>query len=96
MNVPVVEAGAFSSDLAGRPEDLGGDWITCRMPAVAGKEPLLRLAPETAPVSAQCFEQLRAEHDVAVLATLALPDMNHHPLAVDVADLQMGRVRAEL
>lgn len=25
MNAPVVEAGAFGSDLAGRPEDLGGD-----------------------------------------------------------------------
>src|ERR1035437_1405046 len=61
------------------------------MPTVAGKEPLLRLAPEAAPVSAQRFEQLRAEHDIAVLASLALPDMNHHPLAVDVADLQVGR-----
>ena len=64
------------------------------MPAVAGKEPLLRLAPESAPVGAQLFEQLRAEHDIAVLASLALPDMYHHPLAVDVADLQVGRFRA--
>src|ERR1019366_1676119 len=61
------------------------------VPAVAGKQPLLRLAPETAPVSAQLFEQLRAEHYIAVLASLALPDVNHHPLAVDVADLQVGR-----
>ena len=60
------------------------------MPAVAGKQPLLRLAPEAAPVGAQFFEQLRAEHDIAVLAALALTDMNHHPLAVDVADLQVG------
>ena len=45
MNAPVVEAGAFSGDLAGRPEDLGGDGVTCRVPAVAGKEPLLGLAP---------------------------------------------------
>src|ERR1019366_6322241 len=61
------------------------------VPAVAGKQPLLRLAPESAPVSAQRIEQLRAEHDIAVLAALALPDMDHHPLAVDVADLQVGR-----
>src|SRR5450631_242074 len=61
------------------------------VPAVAGKEPLFRLAPESAPVGAQSFEQLGAEHDIAVLAALALPDMNHHPLAVDVADLQVGR-----
>src|SRR5271170_2226543 len=90
MDVPVVEAGAFGGDLAGRPENLGGDRVTCRVPAVAGKEPLLRLAPESAPVSAQCLEQLGAEHDIAVLAALALPDMNHHPLAVDVAHLQVG------
>src|ERR1035437_10593365 len=64
------------------------------VPAVAGKEPLLRLAPEAAPVSAQFFEQLRAEHDIAVLAALAFPDVNYHPLAVDVADLQVGRFRA--
>jgi hypothetical protein len=37
MNAPVVEAGAYSSDLAGRPEDLGGDRVTCRVPAVAGE-----------------------------------------------------------
>src|ERR1035437_9519063 len=61
------------------------------VPAVAWKEPLLRLAPESAPVSAQRIEQLRAEHYIAVLAALAFPDVNHHPLAVDVADLQVGR-----
>src|ERR1700692_4314890 len=61
------------------------------VPAVAGKQPLLGLAPESAPVSAQRIEQLRAEHDISVLASLALPDVNHHPLAVDVADLQVGR-----
>src|ERR1035437_4498725 len=61
------------------------------VPAVAGKQPLLRLTPESAPVSAQRIEQLRAEHYIAVLASLALPDVNHHPLAVDVADLQVGR-----
>jgi len=62
------------------------------MPAVAWKEPLLRLAAESAPVCAQFCEQLRAEHDIAIPAALALPDMNHHPLAVDVADLQVGRL----
>ena len=58
MDVPVVEAGAFGGDLAGIPEDLSGDRVTCRVPAVAGKEPLLRLAPEAAPVEAQRIEQL--------------------------------------
>src|ERR1035438_3304253 len=65
--------------------------MTGCVPAVAGKEPLLRFAAEAAPVDTQRFEQLRAEHDISVLSSLALPDMNHHPLAVDVADLQVGR-----
>jgi hypothetical protein len=64
------------------------------MPAVAREEPLLRLASQAAPVDAQFFEQLRAEHDIAVLAAPALPDVNHRPLAVDVADLQVGRLCA--
>src|ERR1019366_3983175 len=91
MDAPVIEACAFSGDLTGRPEDLGGHRTAGCVPAVSGKQPLLRLAPEAAPVSAQLFEQLRTEHDIAVLAALALVDMNHHPLAVDVADLQAGR-----
>src|ERR1700722_11791299 len=61
------------------------------MPTVAGKQPLLRLAPQTAPVGAQFFEQSGTEHNVAVLAALALADMNHHPPAISVADLQVSR-----
>jgi len=61
------------------------------VPAVAGKQPLLGLAPEAAPIGAKFLEQLRAEHDIAVLTALALADMDNHPLAVDVTDLQMGR-----
>lgn len=64
------------------------------MPAVAGKEPLLRLAPEAAPVVAQRLEQLRTEHDIAIPAALAFPDMDHYPLAVNVAYLQVGRLCA--
>src|ERR1700679_3339923 len=91
MDAPMLKARTFSSDLAGSPEDLGGDGITCGVPAVTGKQPLLRLAPETSPVHAKFLEQLRAEHDIAVLAALALSDMDHHPLAVDVTDLQVSR-----
>ena len=85
VDVLVGEAGAFGGNLAGTPQHLGGDGITCGMPAVARKEPLLRLAPESAPVDAQFFEQLRAEHDIAIPASLALPDMNYHALAVYIA-----------
>jgi hypothetical protein len=57
------------------------------MPSVAGKQPVHRFAPKPAPVDAQRIEQLRAEHDIAILASLASPDMDDHPLAVDIADL---------
>ena len=52
----------------------------------AGKQPVLR--PRQTPVGAQNAKQLRRQHDGAVLATLAVLDPDHHPPAVDVADLQ--------
>ena len=70
VNAPVVEASAFSSDLAGSPEDLGSHRLTGGMPAVAGKQPLLRLAPETSPVDAKFIEQLRAGADIAMYPPL--------------------------
>src|SRR5437667_10533921 len=88
MNALALKAGAFGGLLTGAPENLGGDRMTRRMPSVAGKQPVGGLAPKPAPVAAQRIEQLRAEHDIAVLASLASPDMNDHPLAVDIADSQ--------
>ena len=89
MDVLVFKAGAFGGLLTGVPENLGGDRMTRRMPSVAGKQPVGGLALQPAPVDAKGIEQLRAEHDIAVLAPLASPDMNDHPLAVDIADLQV-------
>src|SRR5713101_1717687 len=89
MDALVLKTGSFSGLLTGGPEHLGGDRITCRMPSVAGKQPVRGLVPEPAPIDAQRIEQLRAEHDIAVLASLASPNMNDHPLAVDIADLQV-------
>jgi hypothetical protein len=40
-------------------------------------------------VFAQFFEQLGAEHDIAVFAAFSSPDVNHHALAGDIADLQV-------
>src|SRR6266851_8913734 len=88
MDALVLKTGSFSGLLTGGPEHLGGDRITCRMPSVAGKQPVRGLVPEPAPIDAQRIEQLRAEHDIAVLASLASPNMNDHPLAVDIADLE--------
>src|SRR5215468_3988804 len=86
----VVEARAFSGSLAGVARRFLVDWIIRSMPTVAGKEPVAGFSWQPAPVLAQFFEQLRAEQDVAVFATLPSANMNDHALAVDVADLQVG------
>ena len=59
-----------------------------------GKQTVHGFAPWPAPVEAQCIEQLRAEHDIAVLAALTSSDMYDHPLAVDIADLLIFRCAA--
>ncbi len=74
MDAPVIEASSFGGNLAGGPEDFGSHRTTGCVPTVARKEPLLRLAPEPAPIDAQLFEQLRTERDIVILTTLALPD----------------------
>src|ERR1035441_483563 len=53
VDMLVRKAGSFGGVLTGRPEDLGGDGITCRVPAVAGKQPVGGLAPETAPIRSE-------------------------------------------
>ena len=89
MDALVLKAGAFGGLLTGVPENLGGDRMTRGMPSVAGEQPIGGLAFQPAPVDAQGIEQLGAEHDITVLASLASPDMNDHALAVDIADLQV-------
>src|SRR6266478_1572923 len=89
MDVLVFKAGALRGLLTGAPENLGRDRMTRRMPPTAGKQPVGGLAPKPAPVDAKGIEQLRAEHEIAILASLASPNMNDHPLAVDVADLEV-------
>ena len=53
-----------------------------RLPA--GKQPLAR--PRQPPVGAQDLQQLWRQHDIAVLAALALLDPDQHPVAVDGAN----------
>jgi hypothetical protein len=57
----------------------------------AGEQPLAR--PGQAPVAAQDRQKLRRQHGIAVLGALALFDPDHHPPAVDIADLQPHRLR---
>jgi hypothetical protein len=51
------------------------------------KKPLLGLTP--APVQTQNLQQLRRQHDLARKLALALADVDDHPLAVDIGDLQV-------
>ena len=57
------------------------------MGKLSWEKPFLR--SNLPPISAQQFQQLGGEWDVAVPITLALLDANHHALAVDVANPQM-------
>src|SRR5438445_11653847 len=94
MDVLVFKAGALRGLLTGAPENLGRDRMTRRMPPTAGKQPVGGLAPKPAPVDAKGIEQLRAEHEIAILASLASPNMTDHPLAVHVADLEVRHLCA--
>src|ERR1700688_4583372 len=74
MDAFVLKTGAFGGLLTGVPENLGGDRMTRCMPSVAGEQPIGGFAFQPAPVDAQGIEQLGAEHDITVLASLASTD----------------------
>jgi len=48
------------------------------------------LRPRDAIPVAQKFKQRRGKHRIAILATLALFDPQHHAFGIDIADLQCG------
>src|SRR5713226_3772311 len=64
------------------------DRLATAVPAVAWKEPDAGFSRQAAPVLAQFFEQFQAEHHIAIDASLPALNVNHHPLAIDVADFQ--------
>ena len=63
-------------------------------PGVAGKEPLALPAPESSPIIAKRIEQLGAQHHVPVAVALAAMNVDDHPPAVDVMNLQMSSLGA--
>jgi hypothetical protein len=71
--------------MAGR---FGVDGLIASVPGIARKQPDTGLFAQTPPVCAELIEQYGAEHHVAVFATLTALDVNHHPLTINVADLQ--------
>ena len=88
------KSGAIGRMLTGIPKNLGGDGATARVPAVAGEQPLGRLAAKSAPVATKRIEQCLTQDHVAVAVALAAMNVNHHPTTINVADLKMSRFRA--
>src|ERR1700691_2879222 len=90
---PHLNPGTAGGILAGGAGVLGIDGPSPGVPAITGKQPGAGFFPQAAPVCAEFVEQNGTEHYVAVLATLAALDVNHHPSAINVADLQPSQLR---
>ena len=86
-------SGTAGGILAGVAWGLGIDGPSTGVPAITGKQPGAGFFPQAPPVCAELVEQNGTEHYVAVLATLATLDVNHHPSAINVADLQASQLR---
>src|SRR2546428_12943824 len=81
-----LEAGSLGGFLARLPHGFRIDRLITAMVAVAGKKPHAGLTFQPAPGLAEFVEQLGAEQHIPILALLAPLDVNHHPLAGEVAD----------
>src|SRR5258708_8128746 len=84
-----LDACALGSLLTGVPRCFRIDGLIAVVPTVARKQPCAGFSRQAAPVLAQFLEQFWAEHDISVSASLATLNVNHHPLAVDVANFQV-------
>ena len=77
------KSGARSRDAARVPDGLVRDGlIDTALACGAGKEVSERLFP--LPITTQLLKQLRRKRYIPVARTLALANVDHHPLAVDV------------
>src|SRR5258708_2601512 len=83
-----LDARTLDSFLARVPGCFRIDGLITVVPTVARKQPGAGLSRQAAPVLAQFLEQFWAEHHIAICASLAALNANHHALAVDVADSQ--------
>ena len=79
-----LNAGLLGQLLADLP-DAGGMHGTTRL--LSRKQPVRGFAPT--PVSPQQRQQFRREHNLARSLALSLSHQNHHPLAIDVRDLEV-------
>src|SRR5215467_10601729 len=79
-----AEAGPRGRFAAGVPHHFRADRTLCRVPAVAGEQPRFWLPPETAPVSPEFIQELGAQHDLAIFASLSDFDVDDHMLPNDI------------
>src|SRR5260370_6540961 len=89
---PLLDACSLGRLLAGMARCFRIDRLDTTVPAVAWKEPDAGFSRQAAPVLAQFFEQSYAEHHISIYASLPALNVNHHPLAIDVADFQASQL----
>ena len=82
------DAGAQRGETAGMPYRLVAHGLAGKPVLIAGEEPGAGLVMERTPPGAQLHQQRLAEWDIAIFASLALPDVDHHAGGVDVLNLQ--------
>ena len=88
----LLNPGAAGGILAGVARGLRIHGLIATVPAISGKQPDTGFFAQPPPVCAEFFEQDGTKHHVAILATFAALDVDHHPLAIDVADLQASQL----
>src|ERR1700690_3607730 len=91
---PVLKARPLGSTLARIPHRSGSDGTMGGVPGPARKQPFRGFALQATPVVAQGFEQPGTEHDISVLTPLPAADVDHHPSAVDIGNLQASQLSA--
>ena len=85
-----ADAGLLGCLATSQPDDVGGNGDVGALASDGtGKQIGLGLPP--APVNAQGFQQFGTQGHVAVAAALTLVNPDHHPLTVDVSDLETAK-----
>ena len=89
-----AQARAYSCLATGLPDHFGGHGMTrpcasgCRGTATSSAS-----VGGCASTAAELIQQLRAQHDIAIFTSLSALDVDHHPFAIDVSDLQPCQFR---
>jgi hypothetical protein len=83
----LLNTGTASGVLAGVTRCLRIHGLIATMPAVSGEEPNGFFA-QAPPVCTELFKQNGTKHHIAVFATFAGLDVDHHPSAINVAGLK--------